>query len=132
MPRTPNPDGTSWRRPTLAVRDDGDLTVLDFGGKHGWDGADLHLLRETLLRLFRSGVRRFGVDMRHVTYLPGGTFALLADTHDLGTELLLLDPTDRVRRMLWFRQYAEGLSEGVWRLTAVQQEEFTAAGAGGW
>ena len=103
--------------PRIDVRHDRGYPVLDLGSKEIWDGSDLALLRETLARLVeRDGVTRIGVDMSYVKYVPSGFFGMLFDWSEQGAAIHLDDPCQRVRQMIWFRQFLAPISDTRFRL----------------
>jgi hypothetical protein len=121
------------KRKRMNVYEAGDVTVMDLGTMDIWDGADLALIRDTLVILIqRDGRRKIGVDMAHVKYIPSGFFGMLFDWKERGVEMYLLDPQPNVRKMLWFRQFAECLMDNAWRLTSEPQEDLTPEGVGHW
>ncbi|WP_437205074.1 hypothetical protein [Planctomicrobium sp. SH664] len=101
----------------LAVSTSENLTVVDIGKMEIWDGADLSLIRDTLFRIvLQDGVDAFAIDMHSVQYVPSGFFGMLFDWMERGVEVRLLNPRERVRQMLWFRQFLVPVSENVYRL----------------
>jgi len=109
-------------------------TVLDIGDMEIWDGADLSLIRDTLFRLIlQEGELAIAVDMHAVQYVPSGFFGMLFDWMERGVAVRLINPRERVRKMLWFRRFFtqeeatmyrlhngdrinEHLSEDLWRI----------------
>ncbi len=109
------------------------ITVMDLGSMDIWDGADLALVRDTLIALVQQeGRRRIGIDMTHVKCIPSGYFGMLFDWQERGVEIFLVDPQPSVRRMLWFRQFAERITGSIYRLTEEVQEELCQEGVGHW
>tara|TARA_B100000029_G_scaffold498640_1_gene567740 strand:- start:478 stop:912 length:435 start_codon:yes stop_codon:yes gene_type:complete len=91
--------------------------IINLGPMEIWDGADLALLRETLAQLIdREGAPRVGVDMSHVKYVPSGFFGMLFDWCEQGASICLDDPCERVRNMIWFRQFMAPLDNDRFRL----------------
>ena len=91
--------------------------LIKLGPMEIWDGSDLALLRETLARLVeRDGVTRIGVDMSYVKYVPSGFFGMLFDWSEQGAAIHLDDPCQRVRQMIWFRQFLAPISDTRFRL----------------
>jgi len=91
--------------------------LIKLGPMEIWDGSDLALLRETLSRLVeRDGVTRIGVDMSYVKYVPSGFFGMLFDWSEQGARIHLDDPCERVRQMIWFRQFLSPISDTRFRL----------------
>jgi hypothetical protein len=123
------------KRKRMNVYDEDGVAVMDLGAMDIWDGADLALLRDTLVALIvREKRDRIGVDMAHVKYIPSGFFGMLFDWKERGVDVTLHDPQPNVRNMLWFRQFAERVpaAAGVYRLTSVSQEDLRPEGAGRW
>lgn len=93
--------------------------VIQLGDMEIWDGADLALLRETLVHLFhKMRSRRFGVDMTYVKYVPSGFFGMLFDWHEKGVEIQLYSPQPQVAGMLWFRRFFQPLGDDCYRLNS--------------
>lgn len=83
-----------------------DITVMALGTMEIWDGADLSLLRDGLNHvILQRNSRSIAVDMSAVKYVPSGFFGMLFDWFDQGVMIRLLAPRDRVRNMVWFRQF---------------------------
>lgn len=121
------------KRKRMNVYDECGVAVMDLGAMDIWDGADLALIRDTLVALIvREKRQRIGVDMSHVKYIPSGFFGMLFDWKDRGIEVFLYDPQPNVRNMLWFRQFAERCADGAYRLTSIPQEELRPEGVGHW
>ena len=90
----------------LTVRQDAQTVVLDIGEMEIWDGADLSLIRDTLISMIRSeGERCIGINMQYVKHVPSGFFGMLFDWFETGIEVRLYQPTERVAQMVWFRQF---------------------------
>ena len=123
--------GTKRKQLSLHSRDG--VAVMDLGSMDIWDGADLALIRDTLVELIAVQKRRqVGVDMAHVKYIPSGFFGMLCDWHDRGVQVYLYEPQPNVRNMLWFRQFAECVTDTTHRLTSERQEELRPEGVGHW
>ena len=105
------------RRHQMMIERRNGYQVINLGPMEIWDGSDLALLRETLARLVeRDGVTRIGVDMSHVKYVPSGFFGMLFDWCEVGASICLDDPCERVRNMIWFRQFLSPINERRFRL----------------
>ena len=129
--RPATPMGTKRKKMNLGDRTG--VAVMDLGGMDIWDGADLALIRDTLVRLIVTDRRRrIGVDMTHVKYIPSGFFGMLLDWQDRGVEIFLYDPQPNVRNMLWFRHFAEPVGDAAYRMTGSPQEELRPEGVGRW
>ncbi|WP_166821434.1 STAS domain-containing protein [Thalassoroseus pseudoceratinae] len=102
-------------------------TVLDLGEIEIWDGADLALLRDTLSEQVESeGVRRLGVNMQFVKYIPSGFFGMLYDWQEKGIEIRLFSPQPNVAEMLWFRQFFDLTEDGSYLLQSEPKEDMVA------
>lgn len=97
---------------------DGSHVIL-LGEMEIWDGADLALLRETLVHIFHEmRSRSFGVDMSYVKYVPSGFFGMLHDWHDMNVRIRLYSPQPHIMSMLWFRKFFHIVAEGVYQLNS--------------
>ena len=95
-----------------------------------WDGADLALLRETLARLVdQEKHQAIGVDMTCVKYIPSGFFGMLYDYRERNVEVRLYAPQAHVQAMLWFREFFEESSPGVFDLCLRPQTRMSIASA---
>lgn len=104
------------RRPAHTLHTIDGAEVITLAPKNIWDGADLCMVRDALTP-FVVARRPVGIDLSGVLHLPSGLFGLLADWLDRGCEVRLLGPTERVRAMLWFREFV--VPDGdAWRLHA--------------
>ena len=82
------------------------VTLMTLGEMEIWDGADLSLLRDGLNYVIRQQQSHsIAVDMRTVKYVPSGFFGMLFDWFEQGVAIRLFGPQDRVRNMMWFRQF---------------------------
>ncbi|MEM7812682.1 MAG: STAS domain-containing protein [Planctomycetota bacterium] len=99
------------------------ITVLDLGEMDIWDGADLALIRDTLIRLItRENKRKIAVDMTHVKYVPSGFFGMLYDWTERGVSIFLYRPQPRIKVMLWFQHFvAEVDGDGVYKIMTEHQ-----------
>ncbi len=101
----------------LSIRQDDRTTVIGIGDMEIWDGADLSLIRDTLISMVRGdGIESIGIDIGCVKYVPSGFFGMLFDWFDQGVQIRLYQPTERVAQMIWFRQFFAMESEGVYAL----------------
>ena len=90
----------------LTLRQDDKAVILDIGQMEIWDGADLSLIRDTLISMIRGdGQQSIGINMQFVKYVPSGFFGMLFDWFESGVEVRLYQPTERVANMVWFRQF---------------------------
>ena len=99
--------------PSLIIQLPDGSHVIRLGEMEIWDGADLALLRETLVYVFHElQSRSFGVDMSFVKYVPSGFFGMLYDWHDLNVRIRLYSPQPQIKGMLWFRKFFHVVAEG--------------------
>lgn len=90
----------------LSITQVGQTYIIDIGDMEIWDGADLSLIRDSLISLIRvEGRHSVGVNIQFVKYVPSGFFGMLYDWFESGIEIRLYQPTDRVANMIWFRQF---------------------------
>ena len=110
-----------WQNsPRIDVHYDRGYPVLDLGAKEIWDGAELCLLRDTLLDLCQGGggggqgaCQAVGIEMKSVKGIPTGFFGMLHDLHvDLRIAVQLFSPQPNVCGMLWFRTFCESEGSG--------------------
>ena len=88
------------------------ITIMDLGSMEIWDGADLSLLRDGLNHvILQRGCRSVAVDMSAVKYVPSGFFGMLFDWFEQGVNIRLFAPLDRIRNMIWFRQFFSAESD---------------------
>ena len=74
-------------------------TVVDIGSMEIWDGADLSLIRDTLVLLVVGERQRsIGIEMSSVKYVPSGFFGMLFDWFDRGITVRLFSPQARFIR----------------------------------
>lgn len=117
----------------MSIQQRGDVTILDLGRIEIWDGADLALLRETLIQLIeRRRCRSIGVNMRYVKYIPGGYFGMLHDWRERGVAVRLYAPQPNVQRMLWFRQFCEHEGDGCFVMQAEPKQQLRLPGQSAW
>lgn len=84
----------------------GGVTTLALEAMEIWDGADLALLRDGLnFVIVQEKCRSIAVDMSAVKYVPSGFFGMLFDWFERGVAIRLIGPQERVRNMIWFRQF---------------------------
>lgn len=104
----------------IMIRQAHGFPIIDMGTTELWDGADVARLRITIHQMFvRGGLRKIGIDMTHVQYLPSGLFGMLCDWVEKQVTILLMGPpTPRVAHMLWFRLCCEqyDMHEGISQL----------------
>lgn len=108
----------SKRRMRIQIDDRDGYEVVDLGNIEIWDGADLCLIRDSLVELIDDGAERIGVDMTAVKYIPSGFFGMLYDWQEKGIELRLYHPQPNVANMLWFRKFFDSIGDGTYRMLA--------------
>jgi len=114
---------TRRKRRKIVSEADG-IAVLNLGEMDIWDGADLSLIRDTLIRLItREKKRRIAVDMTHVKYIPSGFFGMLFDWRERGVQVYLYDPQPRIQEMLWFQHFVEHVKDRTYRIVLEHQQE---------
>ena len=90
----------------IAIHNWDGVAVLDLGQIDIWDGADLSLLRETLVdQIERKKQRLIGVNIDWVKYIPSGFFGMLFDWYERGTAIFLYSPQPNVANMVSFKQF---------------------------
>lgn len=102
----------------MRIVDDGQRLTLYMGPMEIWDGADLALLREGLMRLIeRDGARAIAIDMTFVKYIPSGFFGMLFDWNEKrGVQFWLTPPQPNVQAMLWFTRFFRPVSDSLYEL----------------
>ena len=108
----------------LKIHDWDGVAVLDMGDIEIWDGADLALLRETLIQTIEvEKCRSIGINMRWVKYIPSGFFGMLHDWHERGIAVRLYSPQPNIQMMLWFRQFCDHIAGGCFLLLSEPKQE---------
>jgi hypothetical protein len=101
----------------LRVSTAGEWQIIDIGDMEIWDGADLSLLRDSLVVLIkREKHPAIGIDMRTVKYVPSGFFGMLYDWYEAGVGIRLVGPQERVMKMLWFKQFFRFVEDDIYEL----------------
>jgi anti-anti-sigma factor len=87
----------------IAIRESGDVVILDLGGKLTFDGADSALLRGQLQRLATNGVRKLLLNLRDLTQLDSSGVTIIVRAYfslrSQGGDLRVLGATGRVLDM---------------------------------
>lgn len=110
----------------IKTRTDG-RHVVQLGDMEIWDGADLALLRETLVYMHgKLRSRSFGVDMSYVKYVPSGFFGMLFDWHEKGVQIHLYSPQPQISGMLWFRRFFQPVGDDIYLLNSSNPQTPTA------
>jgi len=111
------------RKDRMTIHNWNGVTVLDLGEMDIWDGADLALLRDTLIEVIEIEKHQsVGVNLRWVKYIPSGFFGMLTDWHDKGISIYVYHPQENVARMLWFRTFFEEMEDGCYRLLSEHKD----------
>ena len=87
----------------IAIRESGDVVILDLRGKSTIDGGDSALLSSELQRLAANGVRKLLMNLTDLTQLDSSGVTAIVRTYfsirGQGGDLKLLRPTGRVLDM---------------------------------
>ncbi|MGH7127488.1 MAG: hypothetical protein ACREJB_10970 [Planctomycetaceae bacterium] len=133
MPKPIPQASMSYKPDRMTLHERDGYTVMDLGAMDIWDGADLALLRETLLHLLEiRRCRGIGVDMTHVKYIPSGFFGMLYDCLEKGVAVRLYTPQANVARMLWFQQFFGHLGGGTYQLQREPKDDLGGRGGPRW
>lgn len=85
----------------IAIRESGDVVIVDLRGKSTIDGGDSILLSRALQRLTANGARKLILNLTDLTQLDSSGVTVIVRTHHSlrcqGGDLKLLRPTGRVR-----------------------------------
>jgi len=91
-------------------------SVISIGDSQTWNGADLHLIRDTMRHLAkRDRCTRIGIDMRHVYQIESGFFGTLCEFVESGVAVRVYQPVECVRDYYWFREYLKEQTPGVYQ-----------------
>ncbi|GAB4153290.1 MAG: hypothetical protein Tsb009_29660 [Planctomycetaceae bacterium] len=102
----------------LEIARENGVTILSLNEMDIWDGADVALLRDSLIALVNSeNCRSIGIDLRGVQHIPTGFFGMLYAWHQKEVDVRLYQPHPRIQEMLWFRHFFEAQPEGGYLLT---------------
>lgn len=111
----------------IEIYETNNSVVLDMGPIEIWDGADLSLIRDMLVRVIDDqGAQHVAVDMTFVKYVPSGFFGMLFDWFEKGVTIHLLTPQSNVQNMLWFQRFFDEVDEGEFQLHQGPEQPFTA------
>jgi anti-sigma B factor antagonist len=87
----------------IAIRESGDVVILDLRGKLTFDGADSGLLRGQLQRLATNGVRKLLLNLTDLTQLDSSGVTIIVRTYfslrSQGGDLRVLGAAGRVLDM---------------------------------
>ena len=84
----------------IAIRESGDVTILDLQGRSTIDGGESELLGSRLKQLVTSGVRKLLLNLAELTQVDSTGLSVIVGTRvslrDQGGDLKLLRPCGRV------------------------------------
>jgi anti-anti-sigma factor len=86
---------------TLEVIQDGEATVVGFGGREVLDQVNIAACREQIVDLIqRNQTKTLRFDMSGVRFIPSGMLGLLASLKDSVGKIQIHNPSDDVREVL--------------------------------
>jgi len=101
-----SPTMSARRRKRLTITQENGVTLISLGNMEIWDGADLALIRDTLIEQVQKYDRQMlAVDMQTVKYIPSGFFGMLSEWRDRGVSISVKGVQENVSNMLWFQQF---------------------------
>lgn len=122
-----SPTMSARRRKRLKVTQENGVTLISLGEMEIWDGADLALIRDTLIEQVQEYRRSaLAVDMRTVKYIPSGFFGMLGEWKDRGVSISIKGVQENVSNMLWFQQFFVESVPGMYHLQGEPQFEMSA------
>lgn len=122
-----SPTMSARRRKRLTITWEGGVTLISLGTMEIWDGADLALIRDTLIEQYHDfGRRELAVDMTTVKYIPSGFFGMLSEWTDRGVSISVRGVQENVANMLWFQQFFIQSAPGIYHLQGEPQFEMSA------
>lgn len=88
----------------IIVKEEDDVAILQANGRITL-GEGTVVFRDTVRQLLRKGFRKLILDMTDVTYvdssaMPGELVSAFTSTRNLGGDLLLVNPTKKVRDLM--------------------------------
>jgi len=88
----------------VAIRESGDVAILDLRGRSTLNDGESELLSGHLKKLLAGGMHRLLLNLRELAYVDSSAIGILVGTYASlrrqGGDLKLLSPTDRVRKVL--------------------------------
>ena len=121
-----SPTLSARRRKRLTITQENGATLISLGEMEIWDGADLALIRDTLIEQVHKYNRQvLAIDMQAVKYIPSGFFGMLSEWRDRGVSILVKGVQDNVANMLWFQQFFVKSVPGIYLLQEEPQFEMT-------
>ena len=122
-----SPTMSARRRKRLTITQEGGVTFISLGTMEIWDGADLALIRDTLIEQIQDyGHKELAIDMATVKYIPSGFFGMLSEWNDRGVGISIQGVQENVANMVWFQQFFIESSPGFYRLQGEPQFEMNA------
>ena len=89
-----------------------------------WQGEEKDWLRKELERCQKERTNRVAIDCKNVITMPPGTFSIFHEKAEEGMEIYLLNPTEIVKRWLWFRAFAKDCKNECFRIHTKAQKEY--------
>ena len=112
-----SPTMSARRRKRLEITQDSGITFISLGNMEIWDGADLALIRDTLIEQIQEYDRQMlAIDMESVKYIPSGFFGMLSEWKDRGICISIKGVQKNVANMVWFQQFFLEASPGLYHL----------------
>lgn len=112
-----SPTMSARRRKRLTITQEDGITFISLGAMEIWDGADLALIRDTLIEQVQDyGRSELAVDMATVKYIPSGFFGMLSEWKDRGVCISIRGVQENVAQMVWFQQFFLETVPGIYRL----------------
>lgn len=122
-----SPTMSARRRKRLTITQENGITFISLGKMEIWDGADLALIRDTLIEQVQKYNRQaIAVDMETVKYIPSGFFGMLSEWKDRGINISIKGVQENVSNMLWFQQFFLEALPGLYHLQGEPQFEMNA------
>lgn len=86
---------------TLEVFQDGEVTVVGFGGREILNQINIAACRDQLTELVkRNQTKTLAFDMSGVRFIPSGMLGLLASLRDIVAKIRIVNPSEDVREVL--------------------------------
>lgn len=86
---------------TLEIVQDGEVTVVGFGGRDVLDQVNIAVCREQIAELVkRNQTKTLAFEMTGVRFIPSGMLGLLASLKDTVGKIQILNPSEDVREVL--------------------------------
>ena len=86
---------------TLEVSQNGEVTVISFGGREVLDQINIAACRDQITDIVnRHQTKTLAFEMAGVRFIPSGMLGLLASLRDKVAKIQILNPSDDVREVL--------------------------------